>query len=73
MAQTAALNGHQRHLRHQNLYLGALGVVYGDIGTSPLYTVKLCFVELGGVITHANVYGVLSLLTWALIVVVTVK
>ncbi|MGH6976935.1 MAG: potassium transporter Kup [Stellaceae bacterium] len=73
MAQTAALNGHQPHLRHQNLYLGALGVVYGDIGTSPLYTVKLCFVELGGVITHANVYGVLSLLTWALIVVVTVK
>ena len=73
MAQTAALNGHQHHLRHQNLYLGALGVVYGDIGTSPLYTVKLCFVELGGVITHANVYGVLSLLTWALIVVVTVK
>ena len=73
MAQTAALNGHQRHLRHQNLYLGALGVVYGDIGTSPLYTVKLCFIELGGVITHANVYGVLSLLTWALIVVVTLK
>ena len=72
MAQTAALNGHQHNLR-QNLYLGALGVVYGDIGTSPLYTVKLCFAELGGVITHANVYGVLSLLTWALIVVVTVK
>ncbi|MGB8183209.1 MAG: potassium transporter Kup [Stellaceae bacterium] len=73
MAQTAALNGHHHRMRHQNLYLGALGVVYGDIGTSPLYTVKLCFVELGGVITHANVYGVLSLLTWALIVVVTVK
>ncbi|HYL49053.1 MAG TPA: potassium transporter Kup [Stellaceae bacterium] len=73
MAQTAALNGHHHRMRHQNLYLGALGVVYGDIGTSPLYTVKLCFVELGGVITHANVYGVLSLLTWALIVVVTIK
>lgn len=73
MAQTAALNGQHHRMRHQNLYLGALGVVYGDIGTSPLYTVKLCFVELGGVITHANVYGVLSLLTWALILVVTVK
>jgi len=72
MAHTAALNEQQRHLR-QNLYLGALGVVYGDIGTSPLYTVKLCFAELGGVITPTNVYGVLSLLTWALIVVVTVK
>ena len=72
MAQTAARNGHPHHTR-QNLYLGALGVGYGDIGTSPLYTVKLCFVELGGVITHTNVYGVLSLLTWALITVVTVK
>ncbi|MDE2227552.1 MAG: potassium transporter Kup [Alphaproteobacteria bacterium] len=72
MAQTAALNGNRRQT-HQNLYLGALGVVYGDIGTSPLYTVKLCFVELGSVITPFNVYGVLSLLTWALIVVVTFK
>ena len=72
MAQTAALNGHRRQT-HQNLYLGALGVVYGDIGTSPLYTVKLCFVELGSAITPFNVYGVLSLLTWALIVVVTFK
>ncbi len=72
MAQTAALNG-QHHPTRQNLYLGALGVVYGDIGTSPLYTVKLCFIELGGVITRANVYGVLSLLTWALILVVTIK
>ena len=72
MAQTAALNGHP-HRTRQNLYLGALGVVYGDIGTSPLYTVKLCFVELGGIITPVNVYGVLSLLTWALITVVTVK
>ena len=35
-------------MRH-GLIVGALGVVYGDIGTSPLYTVKQCFDELGGV------------------------
>ncbi len=75
MAQTAAADDHSdadRAKTRQHLVLGALGVVYGDIGTSPLYTVKLCFVALGGV-TPAAVYGVLSLITWALIAVVTVK
>ena len=57
--------------RHQIL-LGALGVVYGDIGTSPLYTVKQCFDELGGM-TPSSVYGVLSLLTWTLTIVVALK
>ncbi len=73
MAQTAAVNGagHRRRLHH-NLYLGALGVVYGDIGTSPLYTVKQCFLSLGQ-ITPDNVYGVLSLIAWSLIIVVTLK
>ena len=72
MPSSTAASGH-RARAHQNLYLGALGVVYGDIGTSPLYTVKLCFVELGDVINPATVYGVMSLLVWALIVVVTAK
>ena len=73
MAQTAAVNGasHRRRLHH-NLYLGALGVVYGDIGTSPLYAVKQCVLSLGR-ITPANVYGVLSLIVWSLITVVTLK
>ncbi len=76
MAQTAAAE-HRRpdssaESRRQNLILGALGVVYGDIGTSPLYTVKQCFVALGG-ITPAAIYGVLSLITWALFSVVTLK
>jgi KUP system potassium uptake protein len=57
---------------HHQLLLGALGVVYGDIGTSPLYTIKQCFLELGG-LTPAAVYGVLSLITWALTIVVTLK
>jgi KUP system potassium uptake protein len=52
--------------------LGALGVVYGDIGTSPLYSVKQCFNALGGA-TPAAIYGVLSLITWALMIVVTLK
>ena len=59
-------------VRHCPLVLGALGVVYGDIGTSPRYTVKQCFDALGGA-TSVTIYGVLSLITWALIVIVTIK
>jgi KUP system potassium uptake protein len=57
--------------RH-GLIIGALGVVYGDIGTSPLYTVRQCFDNIGDVRTDA-IYGVLSLIAWSLFVVVTVK
>jgi KUP system potassium uptake protein len=56
----------------QNLVLGALGVVYGDIGTSPLYTVRQCFSDVGSV-TEGAVFGILSLITWALVIVVTLK
>lgn len=56
------------------LSLAALGVVFGDIGTSPLYTIKECFSPVHGVPpTHANVLGVLSLVFWALVLVVAVK
>ena len=58
------------------LSLGALGVVYGDIGTSPLYALKECFmVHHGHQIppTHDNVLGVLSLITWSLVLVISVK
>ncbi|MEO8514481.1 MAG: potassium transporter Kup [Ignavibacteria bacterium] len=56
------------------LSLGALGVVYGDIGTSPLYALKECFSVTHGVKpTHDNVLGVLSLVFWALIIVISVK
>jgi KUP system potassium uptake protein len=56
------------------LALGALGVVYGDIGTSPLYTMKECFTGPHGMApTPANVLGVLSLIFWALTFVVTFK
>jgi KUP system potassium uptake protein len=55
--------------------LAALGVVFGDIGTSPLYTMKLVFTEGHHplVLNVANVYGILSLITWALILIVSIK
>ncbi|MCG5244233.1 potassium transporter Kup [Azospirillum doebereinerae] len=56
------------------LTLGAIGVVFGDIGTSPLYTLRECFGgEHGLPLTPANVMGVMSLVFWALVIVVTVK
>lgn len=56
------------------LSLAALGVVYGDIGTSPLYAVRECFFgHLGVSASPDNVYGVLSLITWSLILVISVK
>jgi KUP system potassium uptake protein len=56
------------------LSLGALGVVYGDIGTSPLYALRECFHGTHSVSpTHDNVLGVLSLVFWALIIVITIK
>src|SRR5215469_3455396 len=73
MAHTT-LNGapSARQKVRQNLLIGALGVVYGDIGTSPLYTVRQCFTEVGGV-SEAGVFGILSLIFWALFIVVTLK
>jgi KUP system potassium uptake protein len=58
-------------MRH-GLVVAALGVVYGDIGTSPLYTVKQCILAIGG-ISHDAVLGVLSLIAWALFLVVALK
>ncbi|HWO99567.1 MAG TPA: potassium transporter Kup [Methylococcus sp.] len=56
------------------LSVGALGVVYGDIGTSPLYTVREIFTGSHGVpLTPENVLGALSLIFWALLIVVSIK
>jgi KUP system potassium uptake protein len=57
------------------LVLGALGVVYGDIGTSPLYTEQAIFSSYKATaqITPATVYGIASLIFWALMVVVSIK
>ncbi|MEP6652311.1 MAG: KUP/HAK/KT family potassium transporter [Myxococcales bacterium] len=56
------------------LALAALGIVFGDIGTSPLYTLRACFAPGRGVdATAGNVLGILSLIFWALVVVVSIK
>lgn len=56
------------------LALTALGVVYGDIGTSPLYALRESFAGLQGIgPTPENVFGVLSLIFWSLIIVITIK
>ena len=55
------------------LTLAALGIVYGDIGTSPLYALRECFTTSHGVpLTTDNVLGVLSLIIWSLVLVVTI-
>ena len=56
------------------LVIGAVGVVFGDIGTSPLYTLKEAFGPHYGIQAQPeNVLGVLSLVLWSLILVVTLK
>jgi KUP system potassium uptake protein len=66
------LTGHSTSTRA--LVLGALGVVFGDIGTSPLYTLKECLIAAGGAeASRADLFGILSLMFWSLIMVVTVK
>ena len=56
------------------LVVGAIGVVFGDIGTSPLYTLKEAFSPHYGLTPdHATVLGILSLVFWALMIMVTLK
>src|SRR5579883_3344612 len=71
MANSAVIRTEPRPTIGQNLAVAALGVVYGDIGTSPLYTVKQCFENAE--VTQMRVFGVLSLIAWSLTLVVTLK
>jgi KUP system potassium uptake protein len=67
-------SGSNSKLDLAKLSLGALGVVYGDIGTSPLYAMKECFAAPHGTaVTEHNVLGILSLFFWALTIVIVVK
>jgi KUP system potassium uptake protein len=80
-AGNAAPHPHRRHAdahpvgrRLAVLTLGALGVVYGDIGTSPLYAMRECFHGPHAIeSTPENVCGVLSLIFWALILIISIK
>src|SRR5258707_14250290 len=53
--------------------LAALGVVFGDIGTSPLYAMSACFTGPGIAVTPEHVLGVLSLIFWPLVLVILLK
>jgi KUP system potassium uptake protein len=79
---SSAVDGHDGHsgAKVLPLALGALGIVYGDIGTSPLYAMKECFARADGhALEHTldvsalTVYGVLSLVFWSLTAVVAFK
>src|SRR3954470_23030682 len=76
-ASSAPAEAKDNHARagFWTLTLGSVGVVYGDIGTSPLYAFKesLSAAAGGGEVTPAMVFGGMSLMLWALIVVVTLK
>jgi KUP system potassium uptake protein len=74
-ARPVASGTSARRSRFVVLTLGSIGVVYGDIGTSPLYAFREATVAAahGGPVTQEAVLGVLSLIIWALIIVVTIK
>ena len=68
------MNIEQSAKRTLALSLGALGVVYGDIGTSPIYAMRECFLGSGHAsVSPDNVLGVLSLIIWSLILTISVK
>lgn len=70
--ESAARSTHDRALGA--LVIGALGIVYGDIGTSPLYALRECFHGAHAIQpTRANVLGVLSLIVWSLTLIISVK
>ena len=77
--ENSAGHSHEEHSHSKAgtaaLALGALGVVYGDIGTSPLYALKEAFTEKSHIMTvdRINVYGICSLAFWALVIIISIK
>ena len=70
----AVIGSKHRRNRLVLLCLASLGIVYGDIGTSPLYAMRECFYGQHAVApTRANVLGVLSLILWSLILIISIK
>jgi KUP system potassium uptake protein len=72
MLDTPARRSEIRLSAGSSLTIAALGVVYGDIGTSPLYAVRQSLVDFGG-LSEPAILGALSLIVWALALIVTVK
>src|SRR5712671_1964376 len=74
MQSPATVESAQNQRNHDNwLWLTALGIVYGDLGTSPLYTLQTVAQAVGGRFTPESALGVLSLIFWTLIITVSVK
>jgi KUP system potassium uptake protein len=75
----SSATGHEKPAAPQStaylakLAVAALGVVFGDIGTSPLYSMRVCFQATHLAITHESVLGILSLIFWSLTMIVAVK
>ncbi len=77
-AAHGAHDAHDAHAGHGHgsgfaLVLGAIGIVFGDIGTSPLYTLQECLGERGVEPSRENLFGVISLIVWSITFVVTIK
>ena len=71
---TTVTHAHERKQPLPALALAAIGVVFGDIGTSPLYALKEAFSKTHGIeLNEASVLGVISLLFWAIVIVVGIK
>ncbi len=70
----AADHGHGGHPgRPVALAMGALGIVYGDIGTSPIYAFRESFEHVDLTVDTTNAYGVASVVFWALVVIISIK
>jgi KUP system potassium uptake protein len=65
--------GHGHHGGRVALAMGALGIVYGDIGTSPIYALREAFEHNDLTVDKTNAYGVASLVFWALVVIISIK
>jgi KUP system potassium uptake protein len=78
-SEASAANGADQAAAQRTFWaltFGSVGVVYGDIGTSPLYALREAILAAGGehgIVTQAAVFGVLSLIFWALLITVTLK
>ncbi len=74
MAQTSRPSDAKSHGKEKGLFLAALGIVYGDIGTSPLYAMRECFSGPHHLeVSPATVLGILSLVFWSLVLIVSIK
>jgi KUP system potassium uptake protein len=73
-AKDSLNSSHSSHGARKALMISALGVVFGDIGTSPLYAFRECFAAQHGIVPTAdNVTGLLSVLLWSMMLVISIK